>query len=121
MVDDARTPDRAPSWLERRPVAGGALLLGAHTLLALILTGALVSGAANFGGVGLHDLARVGNGPAYGVAGIWLPVLLNPLAALLSLAVSRRLGWLGPVLCALASVLLALYFSTTFETPVLGG
>jgi hypothetical protein len=105
------------------PVRGGALLLGAHVVVALCLSVALFHTAIGFGGglLSPDQIGMLGDGPFHGLLGIWLPVLLHPVAALLALAAAPRHAWPGPVLCVLASVVLAAYFSTTFETPVFVG
>ena len=113
----------ALAWWALHPVRGGALLLGAHVVVALCLSVALFHTAIGFGGglLSPDQLGMLGDGPFHGLLGIWLPVLLHPVAALLALAAAPRHAWLGPVLCVLASVVLAAYSSTTFEAPVFVG
>jgi len=108
-----------------KPIVGFAALWAVHVFVALLTTFAFLSAAFGaFDGAieGRDDLYRLGDGPFRGFVGIWLPVLLNPIAALVALAVAPRYGWAGPVLAMLASVLLAVVFATTFErpAPVLG-
>ena len=63
------------------------------------------------------ELPRLGDGPRNGFAGIWIPVLLEPVIVLVSLAITRRYAWVGPALAMLASLVLAVYSYTTFELP----
>jgi len=123
MVETTPVARSPVAWWALHPVLGGGILFGAHLVVALSLTIALFRTAADFGGLMLSpdEFGRLGGGPGYGFLGIWLPLLAHPLAALASVAVSRRLGWLGPALCLLASVVLAAYFSTTFEAPAFVG
>ena len=109
-----------------KPVLRFAALWAVHVFVALLTTFAFLSAAFGaFDGAieGRDELYRLGDGPFRGFAGIWLPVLLNPVAALVALAVAPRYAWVGPVLAMLATVLLAVFFATTFErpAPVLGG
>jgi hypothetical protein len=113
--------DRFNRAVERSwPVLRTFLLVALRVVVAAVTSYVFIGYGYGFGGgaVSSYDqLARLGDGARNGFAGIWIPVLLSPLAALISLAISRRFAWIGPVLAMLASVVLAVYFATTFEQP----
>ena len=113
--------DRFNRAVERSwPVLRTFLLVALHVVVAVVTSSVFIGYGYGVGGgaVSSYDeLPRLGDGARNGFAGIWIPVLLSPLAALIALAISRRFAWIGPVLAMLASVVLAVYFATTFEQP----
>jgi len=120
MVEERPDTGKAGFRSIWRPLFGAAALAAAHVLFAVVLTFALIGAGYGFSGnaVSSYDeLPRLGDGPRNGFAGIWIPVLLEPVIVLVSLAITRRYAWVGPALAMLASLVLAVYFFTTFELP----